>query len=120
MGAAARAEAPCNRHFLIRVELRLLTLQLSVANAAEATNRFLRIPAACASGVSIKSFWTKFDHFRPRPDGPAELAALTRIQCLISFGSGRFPKGTARSLGTNLQNPSATRIAVEAKPKTSS
>ncbi len=43
-------EAAHHRHFLIRVEIRISALQLSVGKAAEATNRFRRILAACAGG----------------------------------------------------------------------
>jgi LuxR family maltose regulon positive regulatory protein len=41
-------EAAHHRYFLIRVEIRISALQLSVGKAAEATNRFRRILAACA------------------------------------------------------------------------
>jgi LuxR family transcriptional regulator, maltose regulon positive regulatory protein len=43
-------EAAHHRYFLIRVEIRISALQLSVGKAAEATNRFRRILAACAGG----------------------------------------------------------------------
>jgi LuxR family transcriptional regulator, maltose regulon positive regulatory protein len=43
-------EAAHHRYFLMRVEIRLSALQLSVGKAAEATNRFRRILAACAGG----------------------------------------------------------------------
>jgi LuxR family maltose regulon positive regulatory protein len=43
-------EAAHHRYFLIRVELRISALQLSVGKTAEATNRFRRILAACAGG----------------------------------------------------------------------
>ena len=43
-------EAAHHRYFLIRVEIRISALQLRVGKAAEATNRFRRILAACASG----------------------------------------------------------------------
>src|ERR1700726_368203 len=43
-------EAAHHRYFLIRVEMRLSGLQLSVGKAADATNRFRRILAACAAG----------------------------------------------------------------------
>jgi LuxR family maltose regulon positive regulatory protein len=43
-------EAAHHRYFLIRVEIRLSALQLRVGKTAEATNRFRRILAACASG----------------------------------------------------------------------
>ncbi len=41
-------EAAHHRHFLIRVEIRISALQLSVGKTAEATNRFRRVLAACA------------------------------------------------------------------------
>ena len=43
-------EAARHRYFLIRVEILMSALQLSVGKAAEATNRFRRILAACAGG----------------------------------------------------------------------
>jgi LuxR family transcriptional regulator, maltose regulon positive regulatory protein len=43
-------EAAHHRYFLIRVEIRISALQLSVGKVAEATNRFRRILAACAGG----------------------------------------------------------------------
>jgi LuxR family maltose regulon positive regulatory protein len=43
-------EAAHHRYFLIRVEIRISALQLSVGKTAEATNRFRRILAACAGG----------------------------------------------------------------------
>src|SRR6202048_3500502 len=43
-------EAAHHRYFLIRVELRISALQLSVGKTAEATNRSRRIRAACAGG----------------------------------------------------------------------
>jgi LuxR family maltose regulon positive regulatory protein len=43
-------EAADHRYFLIRVEVRISALQLRLGKAAEATNRFRRILAACASG----------------------------------------------------------------------
>jgi len=43
-------EAADHRFFLIRVEIRLSALQLHVGKTVEATNRFRRILAACASG----------------------------------------------------------------------
>jgi LuxR family transcriptional regulator, maltose regulon positive regulatory protein len=43
-------EAAHHRYFLIRVEIRISTLQLRLGKAAEATNRFRRILAACAAG----------------------------------------------------------------------
>ena len=39
-----------HRYFLIRVEIRISALQLRLGKAAEATSRFRRILAACASG----------------------------------------------------------------------
>ena len=41
-------EAAHHRYFLIRVEIRISALQLSVGKATEATNRFRRVLAACA------------------------------------------------------------------------
>jgi LuxR family transcriptional regulator, maltose regulon positive regulatory protein len=41
-------EAAHHRYFLIRVEIRISALQLSVGKTAEATNRFRRVLAACA------------------------------------------------------------------------
>jgi LuxR family maltose regulon positive regulatory protein len=41
-------EAVHHRYFLIRVEIRISALQLSVGKTAEATNRFRRVLAACA------------------------------------------------------------------------
>jgi LuxR family transcriptional regulator, maltose regulon positive regulatory protein len=41
-------EAAHHRFFLIRVEIRISALQLSVGKTAEATNRFRRVLAACA------------------------------------------------------------------------
>lgn len=41
-------EAAHHRYFLIRVEIRLSALQLSVGKVAEGTNRFRRVLAACA------------------------------------------------------------------------
>jgi len=41
-------EAAYHRYFLIRVEIRISALQLSVGKTAEATNRFRRVLAACA------------------------------------------------------------------------
>jgi len=43
-------EAAHHRYFLIRVEIRISALQLRLGKAAEATNRFRRILAACAGG----------------------------------------------------------------------
>jgi LuxR family transcriptional regulator, maltose regulon positive regulatory protein len=43
-------EAAQHRYFLIRVGIRISALQLSVGKAADATNRFRRILAACAGG----------------------------------------------------------------------
>src|SRR5713101_7948833 len=43
-------EAAHHRYFLIRVEIQISALQLRVGKAAEATNRFRRILAACAGG----------------------------------------------------------------------
>jgi LuxR family maltose regulon positive regulatory protein len=43
-------EAAHHRYFLIRVEIRISALQLRLGNAAEATDRFRRILAACAGG----------------------------------------------------------------------
>jgi LuxR family maltose regulon positive regulatory protein len=43
-------EAAHHRYFLIRVEIRISALQLRLGKAAEATSRFRRILAACASG----------------------------------------------------------------------
>ena len=43
-------EAAQHRYFLIRVGIRISALQLSIGKAADATNRFRRILAACADG----------------------------------------------------------------------
>src|ERR1700710_49622 len=48
--ARSQTEAAQHRYFLIRVEIRISALQLSVGKAADATNRFRRILAACAGG----------------------------------------------------------------------
>ena len=105
------AEAMQHRQVLIRIAIHLSGGQLGLGKTAEATSRFRRVLAACASSRSLSDhFGREAADFRSAPGDPGERQCQGRFDSLCRSPDDRSAAGRTGSFGADLRRTDSKRI----------